>query len=307
MAAKRQSLGKGLDALLGIPEDAEELQDAAVIDTSLGLTDQAIAEAVVPTDGSLQNLPVEFLRPGQYQPRRDLNPEALKELADSIAAQGVMQPIIVRPIADNKYEIIAGERRWRATQQAGLDSIPSIVREVTDEATIAMALIENIQRENLNAMEESLALIRLQDEFSLTQQQVADAVGKSRSAVTNLMRLASLEKAVQEQLQRGELELGHAKCLLGLEGSAQITAARSVAANAMTVRQTEALVKKLQSPTSTAAAPKPSNPDIMRLQNELCEKLGAVVSIQHSAKGAGKLILKYNSVDELDGILAHLK
>jgi ParB family chromosome partitioning protein len=307
MAAKRQSLGKGLDALLGIPEDAEELQDAAVIDTSLGLTDQAIAEAVVPTDGSLQNLPVEFLRPGQYQPRRDLNPEALKELADSIAAQGVMQPIIVRPIADNKYEIIAGERRWRATQQAGLDSIPSIVREVTDEATIAMALIENIQREDLNAMEESLALIRLQDEFSLTQQQVADAVGKSRSAVTNLMRLASLEKAVQEQLQRGELELGHAKCLLGLEGSAQITAARSVAANAMTVRQTEALVKKLQSPTSTAAAPKPSNPDIMRLQNELCEKLGAVVSIQHSAKGAGKLILKYNSVDELDGILAHLK
>jgi ParB family chromosome partitioning protein len=261
----------------------------------------------VPTDGSLQNLPVEFLRPGQYQPRRDLNPEALKELADSIAAQGVMQPIIVRPIADNKYEIIAGERRWRATQQAGLDSIPSIVREVTDEATIAMALIENIQREDLNAMEESLALIRLQDEFSLTQQQVADAVGKSRSAVTNLMRLASLEKAVQEQLQRGELELGHAKCLLGLEGSAQITAARSVAANAMTVRQTEALVKKLQSPTSTAAAPKPSNPDIMRLQNELCEKLGAVVSIQHSAKGAGKLILKYNSVDELDGILAHLK
>jgi ParB family chromosome partitioning protein len=307
MAAKRQSLGKGLDALLGIPEDAEGLQDAAVIDTSLGLTDQAIAEAVVPTDGSLQNLPVEFLRPGQYQPRRDLNPEALKELADSIAAQGVMQPIIVRPIADNKYEIIAGERRWRATQQAGLDSIPAIVREVTDEATIAMALIENIQREDLNAMEESLALIRLQDEFSLTQQQVADAVGKSRSAVTNLMRLASLEKAVQEQLQRGELELGHAKCLLGLEGSAQITAARSVAANAMTVRQTEALVKKLQSPTSTAAAPKPSNPDIMRLQNELCEKLGAVVSIQHSAKGAGKLILKYNSVDELDGILAHLK
>jgi ParB family chromosome partitioning protein len=307
MAAKRQSLGKGLDALLGIPEDAEGLQDAAVIDTSLGLTDQAIAEAVVPTDGSLQNLPVEFLRPGQYQPRRDLNPEALKELADSIAAQGVMQPIIVRPIADNKYEIIAGERRWRATQQAGLDSIPAIVREVTDEATIAMALIENIQREDLNAMEESLALIRLQDEFSLTQQQVADAVGKSRSAVTNLMRLASLEKAVQEQLQRGELELGHAKCLLGLEGSAQITAARSVAANAMTVRQTEALVKKLQSPTSTAAAPKPSNPDIMRLQNELCEKLGAVVRIQHSAKGAGKLILKYNSVDELDGILAHLK
>ena len=306
MAAKRQSLGKGLDALLGIPEDAETLQDQAVIDSSQELLAQTLADAVSPADGSLQNLPVEFLHPGQYQPRRDLNSEALQELADSIATQGVMQPIIVRPTGDNKYEIIAGERRWRATQQAGLDTIPAIVREVTDEATIAMALIENIQREDLNAMEESLALIRLRDEFKLTQQQVADAVSKSRSAVTNLMRLASLEKAVQQQLERGELELGHAKCLLGLEGNAQIEAARSVAANAMTVRQTEVLVKKLQNP-SPDTKPQAPNPDIMRLQEELSEKLGAAVSIQHSAKGAGKLILKYNSVDELDGILAHLK
>ncbi|MBT6319229.1 ParB/RepB/Spo0J family partition protein [SAR92 clade bacterium H231] len=306
MAAKRQSLGKGLDALLGIPEDAETLQDQAVIDSSQELLAQTLADAVSPADGSLQNLPVEFLHPGQYQPRRDLNSEALQELADSIATQGVMQPIIVRPTGDNKYEIIAGERRWRATQQAGLDTIPAIVREVTDEATIAMALIENIQREDLNAMEESLALIRLRDEFKLTQQQVADAVSKSRSAVTNLMRLASLEKAVQQQLERGELELGHAKCLLGLEGNAQIEAARSVAANAMTVRQTEVLVKKLQNP-SPDTKPQAPNPDIMRLQEELSEKLGAAVSIQHSAKGAGKLIFKYNSVDELDGILAHLK
>ena len=306
MAAKRQSLGKGLDALLGIPEDAETLQDQAVIDSSQELLAQTLADAVSPADGSLQNLPVEFLHPGQYQPRRDLNSEALQELADSIATQGVMQPIIVRPTGDNKYEIIAGERRWRATQQAGLDTIPAIVREVTDEATIAMALIENIQREDLNAMEESLALIRLRDEFKLTQQQVADAVSKSRSAVTNLMRLASLEKAVQQQLERGELELGHAKCLLGLEGHAQIEAARSVAANAMTVRQTEVLVKKLQNP-SPDTKPQAPNPDIMRLQEELSEKLGAAVSIQHSAKGAGKLIFKYNSVDELDGILAHLK
>ncbi|MDA7815056.1 ParB/RepB/Spo0J family partition protein [Porticoccaceae bacterium] len=306
MAAKRQSLGKGLDALLGIPEDAETLQDLAVIDSSQELLAQTLADAVSPADGSLQNLPVEFLHPGQYQPRRDLNSEALQELADSIATQGVMQPIIVRPTGDNKYEIIAGERRWRATQQAGLDTIPAIVREVTDEATIAMALIENIQREDLNAMEESLALIRLRDEFKLTQQQVADAVSKSRSAVTNLMRLASLEKAVQQQLERGELELGHAKCLLGLEGNAQIEAARSVAANAMTVRQTEVLVKKLQNP-SPDTKPQAPNPDIMRLQEELSEKLGAAVSIQHSAKGAGKLIFKYNSVDELDGILAHLK
>ena len=306
MAAKRQSLGKGLDALLGIPEDAETLQDQAVIDSSQELLAQTLADAVSPADGSLQNLPVEFLHPGQYQPRRDLNSEALQELADSIATQGVMQPIIVRPTGDNKYEIIAGERRWRATQQAGLDTIPAIVREVTDEATIAMALIENIQREDLNAMEESLALIRLRDEFKLTQQQVADAVSKSRSAVTNLMRLASLEKAVQQQLERGELELGHAKCLLGLEGNAQIEAARSVAANAMTVRQTEVLVKKLQNP-SPDTKPQAPNPDIMRLQEELSEKLGAAVSIEHSAKGAGKLIFKYNSVDELDGILAHLK
>ena len=306
MAAKRQSLGKGLDALLGIPEDAETLQDQAVIDSSQELLAQTLADAVSPADGSLQNLPVEFLHPGQYQPRRDLNSEALQELADSIATQGVMQPIIVRPTGDNKYEIIAGERRWRATQQAGLDTIPAIVREVTDEATIAMALIENIQREDLNAMEESLALIRLRDEFKLTQQQVADAVSKSRSAVTNLMRLASLEKAVQQQLERGELELGHAKCLLGLEGNAQIEAARSVAANAMTVRQTEVLVKKLQNP-SPDTKPQAPNPDIMRLQEELSEKLGAAVSIQHSAKGAGKLIFKYNSVDELDGNLAHLK
>ena len=307
MAAKRQSLGKGLDALLGIPEDADGPEDEAIIVSPLESSDQTLVNPVMPADGTLKNLPVEFLHPGQYQPRRDLNPEALQELTDSITTQGVMQPIIVRPTGENKYEIIAGERRWRATQQAGLDTIPAIVREVTDEATIAMALIENIQREDLNAMEESLALIRLQDEFSLTQQQVADAVGKSRSAVTNLMRLASLEKAVQEQLQRGELELGHAKCLLGLEGSAQISAARAVAANAMTVRQTEALVKKLQNPSPATDNKQTANPDIMRLQEELSEKLGAAVSIQHSAKGAGKLIFKYNSVDELDGILAHLK
>jgi len=307
MAAKRQSLGKGLDALLGISEDAEGLQDKAVFDPSSESTKQALVDVVLPSDGTLKNLPVEFLQPGQYQPRRDMNPEALQELADSITTQGVMQPIIVRPKGDNKYEIIAGERRWRATQQAGLDTIPAIVREVTDEATIAMALIENIQREDLNAMEESLALIRLQDEFNLTQQQVADSVGKSRSAVTNLMRLATLEKAVQEQLERGELELGHAKCLLGLEGNAQIGAARTVAANAMTVRQTEALVKKLQNTDTATPNPQTANPDIMRLQEELSEKLGAVVSIQHSAKGAGKLVFKYNSVDELDGILAHLK
>ena len=298
MTSKRQSLGKGLDALLGIEEGDDNFLSGA-------LSSEATSQLTA--DGALQQLPVEFLQRGQYQPRRDLNPEALQELANSIAAQGVMQPIVVRPVGDNRYEIIAGERRWRATQQAGLDSIPAIVRNVSDEATIAMALIENIQREDLNAMEESLALLRLQDEFSLTQQQVADAVGKSRSAVTNLMRLASLEQAVQQQLERGELELGHAKCLLGLEGNAQISAARTVAANAMTVRQTEALIKKLQNPSTPSTNSVTTNPDIARLQEELSEKLGASVNIQHSVKGSGKLIFKYNTVDELDGILAHLK
>ena len=294
MSAKRQSLGKGLDALLGMADET-------------GLDAQAPAGSES-SEGQLLDLAVEFLQRGKYQPRRDINAEALEELASSIRTQGVMQPLVVRKVDDEKYEIIAGERRWRAAQQAGLDVVPVIVREVSDEAAIAMALIENIQREDLNAMEESLALIRLQQEFQLTQQQVADAVGKSRSAVTNLMRLASLEPEVQQLLERGDLELGHAKCLLALQGAKQINAARTVASVNMTVRQTEALVKKLQSPAagkSTAEAN--SSPDIKHLEDQISEKIGAPVQIQHSAKGAGRLILKYNSVDELDGILAHIK
>jgi ParB family chromosome partitioning protein len=300
MTSKRQSLGKGLDALLGLDEGEDTVLSEAL---SAHIDEGTLSSA----DSNLKELPVEFLQRGEYQPRRDLNPEALQELANSISAQGVIQPIVVRPVDDNRYEIIAGERRWRAAQQAGLHTIPAIVRTVTDEATIAMALIENIQREDLNAMEESLALIRLQNEFNLTQKQVADAVGKSRSAVTNLMRLATLELPVQQQLERGELELGHAKCLLALEGNAQINAARNVAANAMTVRQTEVLVKALLNPADATKQPATVNPDIARLQEDLSEKLGAAVSIQHSAKGSGRLILKYNTVDELEGILAHLK
>lgn len=300
MTSKRQSLGKGLDALLGLDEGT----DAVSLDA---LSPHIDGSGTSNQDSALQELPVEFLQRGEYQPRKDLNPDALQELANSIAVQGVIQPIVVRPVADSRYEIIAGERRWRAAQQAGLHTVPAIVRSVTDEATIAMALIENIQREDLNAMEESLALIRLQNEFKLTQKQVAEAVGKSRSAVTNLMRLASLETPVQQQLERGELELGHAKCLLALEGNEQINAARNVAANGMTVRQTESLVKTLLNPSNSKGKPATDNPDIVRLQEDLSEKLGAQVNIQHSAKGSGRLILKYNSVDELDGILAHLK
>ena len=292
MNAKRQSLGKGLDALLDFSDDLD----------SVGAKESV-------SDGTLQELPVEFLQRGKYQPRRDIDQDALAELASSIAQQGVMQPIVVRKVALDKYEIIAGERRWRATQQAGLATIPAIIRELTDEAAIAMALIENIQREDLNAIEESRALLRLQDEFGLTQQQVADAVGKSRTAVTNLMRLASLEDAVQKQLELGEIELGHAKCLLGLDGEDQIIAGRQVAANALSVRQTETLIKQIKSgstnkPQVTTAG---ADADILRLQESLSDRLGAAVLIQHKTSGGGKLVIKYHSSDELEGILSKIK
>ena len=295
MAAKRQSLGTGLDALLGLAEE--------------GSPETIEAAERNEVDGSLKQLPLEFLQRGKYQPRRDLDADALKELTSSILKQGVMQPIVVRKINTDRYEIIAGERRWRASQQAGLDSIPAIIRDISDEAAIAMALIENIQREDLNAIEESLALLRLQDEFQLTQQQVADAVGKSRSSVTNLMRLATLEPAVQKQIELGEIELGHAKCLLALNGSTQVKAGREVAANAMTVRQTELLIKRLQNLDSNKASGVKNtvNADILRTQEDLSQKVGAAVTIQHSTKGSGKLIIKYHSVDELEGILAHIK
>jgi ParB family transcriptional regulator, chromosome partitioning protein len=294
MATKRQSLGKGLDALLGLAEDITVDQELANDGKKL-------------SDGALKKIPVEFLQRGEYQPRREFNSDSLQELADSIASQGLIQPIVVREVAQNKYEIIAGERRWRAAQLAGLDSLPAIVREISDQATIAIALIENIQREDLNAIEESQALIRLQDEFNLTQQQVAQAVGKSRSAVTNLMRLASLQPLVQQQLERGDIELGHAKCLLALESETQVLAARTVASDGLTVRQTEVLVKKLQSPNAGKKSITTTSQDIVNLQTELSEKLGAAVKIQHGSRGSGKLTIRYNSVDELDGILGHLK
>ena len=296
MATKRQSLGKGLDALLGLSEESN---------VEAGKT--GVSVDAQSADGTMQQIPVEFLQRGEYQPRRDFNSEALQELADSIASQGLIQPIVVRSIGQDRYEIIAGERRWRAAQLAGIDRIPALVREISDQATIAMALIENIQREDLNPIEESQALIRLQNEFSLTQQQVAEAVGKSRTAVTNLMRLASLEVSVQQQVERGDIELGHAKCLLALEGAVQVQAARTVASENLTVRQTEVLVKKLLSPAVGEKHKPAKSQDIVNLQNQLSEKLGAAVKIDHSSKGSGKLTISYNSVDELDGILDHLK
>lgn len=288
---KRKGLGRGLDALLSAgEEDSEEGMRLSSLDT-------------------LKQIPIEFMMRGKYQPRRDMHPEALEDLASSIRVQGVMQPIVVRPVGVDRYEIIAGERRWRATQLAGLETIPAIIRDVPDESAIAMALIENIQREDLNAIEEAQALIRLQQEFELTQQQVADAVGKSRTTITNLMRLMSLEQEVQTLLEHGDLEMGHARALLGLEGRVQLDAARTAVAKGMTVRQTEALVRHLQQQQEQSGSTENHrmDPDIKRLQDKLSDQVGASVSIQHNAKGKGRLILKYNSLDELEGILDHIK
>jgi ParB family chromosome partitioning protein len=235
-----------------------------------------------------------------------MNPQALEELADSIKAQGIMQPIVVRPIGKQHYEIIAGERRWRACQLAGLDTIPALIRDVPDEAAIAMALIENIQRENLNPVEEAVALQRLRDEFGLTQQEVADSVGKSRAAVANLLRLLTLRDDVKTLLEHGDLEMGHARALLGLPAEQQAVAAQQVVTKGMSVRQTEALVRTMQAGKSQADQPS-ANADIMRLEESLSEKVGVPVTIQHGAKGKGRLVLKYNSLDELDGILQHIK
>ncbi|MEP6389692.1 MAG: ParB/RepB/Spo0J family partition protein [Halioglobus sp.] len=296
MSAKKRGLGRGLDALLG----ASSTEVAG--EQSEGQTGAGGASA-----HNLRELPVDLIQRGKYQPRRDIEPESLQELADSITAQGVMQPIVVRSISDRKYEIIAGERRWRATQLAGLDVIPAVIRDVSDEAAIAMALIENIQREDLNPIEEAASLLRLQQEFELTQQEVATAVGKSRSTVANLMRLMTLQDDVRTLLERGDLEMGHARALLGLEGNEQSHAARTVAAKGMSVRETEVLVRKILNRETHPKTSKTQDPNIRQLQDELMEKLGAKVSIQHTAKGKGKLVLTYNSLDELDGILGHIR
>jgi len=247
------------------------------------------------------------LRPGKYQPRTDMHETTLEELANSIKQQGVMQPIVLRPISSSRYEIIAGERRWRATQQAGLHTIPAIIKEVSDESAIAMSLIENIQRENLNPIEEAMALKRLQDEFELTQQEVAVAVGKSRATVTNLIRLIGLNPDVRRMLEHGDLEMGHARALLSLPDPQQSEAARSVVGKGLSVRQTESLVRRLMAGPGGKRSKPAVDPDIKNLEEDLSSKLGAKVLIQHTAKGRGKLILKYNSVDELEGILGHIK
>ncbi len=291
MSMKKRGLGRGLDALLGATSSGQ----------STGVPERN-------TDGELRELGVDLIQRGKYQPRIDMHPDTLEELANSIRAQGVVQPIVVRPLADGKtYEIIAGERRWRASQIAGRQTIPAVVRKVPDEAAMAMALIENIQREELNPMEEANALQRLIDEFKMTHLQVAEAIGRSRVAVTNLLRLQSLTEEVKRMVVSGDLEMGHARALLSLAGDAQVQAARLVVSKGYSVRETERLVRRLLSAKEQPAAEKTIDPDIRRLQDELADKLGARVTIQHGATGKGKLEITYNTLDELDGILAHIK
>lgn len=293
---KRKGLGRGLDALLGAGAQSS-VQDAI----------EEVQSSSPNQNEQLKHVSVELIQRGKYQPRRDINPEGLEELSASIKAQGVMQPIVIRPISDERYEIIAGERRWRATQLAGLDKIPAVIRHVPDEAAIAMALIENIQREDLNPLEEAIALKRLQDEFELTHQQVADAVGKSRTAVTNLLRLISLSKEVKKLLEHGDIEMGHGRAMLSLDDEKQRTVAAEVVAKGLSVRQTEALVRRtIEEITKLKEQKELQSPEIHKLEEGIAEKVGVPVMIQHSAKGKGKLVLKYNNLDELDGILHHL-
>ncbi len=303
----KKKLGKGLDALLS---SGSSQMMASLLGGRPRETAPSSAHDDGPTsdrDGDMKNIPVDLIQRGKYQPRTDMHEEALEELAASIKTQGVMQPIVIRPISSDKYEIIAGERRWRATQMAGLDTIPAIVKPVGDEAAIAMALIENIQRENLNPIEEAMALKRLQDEFELTQQEVADAVGKSRVTVTNLMRLIGLHIDVRKMLEHGDMEMGHARALLALPYERQPSAARVVSGKGLSVRQTEALVRRFIANKGTNRRKQHPDPDIKSLEETLAEKLGTKVMIQQSARGKGTLAIKYSSLDELDGILAHIK
>jgi ParB family chromosome partitioning protein len=303
MVVKKHGLGRGLEALLG----------PSATGSTVTLDDPGTTPP--PGGDGLQTVAVDLLVRGAYQPRHDMHPETLDDLAQSIRAQGVIQPIVVRPLTERdpggaqRYEIVAGERRWRAAQMAGLQFVPVVVREIPDSAAIAMALIENIQREDLNPLEEALAIRRLIDEFGLTHEDAADAIGRSRAAVSNLLRLMQLGEVAQELLQKRAIEMGHARALLGLtDGRMQAEVARLVSTKGLSVRETERLIKRmLEGPSkSRAEAGRSTDPDVRRLENELAEKLGAQVLIQHGRGGKGKLVVAYNSIDELEGILAHI-
>ncbi len=301
MSDKKRGLGRGLEALLG-------------------QTTTRPMPGVPPARDQLAHVPVDLLQRGAYQPRQDMREESLSELADSIRAQGVVQPIVVRPVGtpgpgeSQRYEIIAGERRWRAAQMAGLADIPAVVRRVDDEAAVAMSLIENIQRENLNPLEEALALSRLITEFELTHQEAATAVGRSRAAVSNMIRLLELPDAIKSLVEQRQLEMGHARALLSLVNPRQQSEVGSlVAKKGLSVRETEALVRRILARAAGSdgngtgrSKARSKDPDIRRLENDLADKLGATVELQHATSGKGKLVISYHSLDELDGILAHI-
>ncbi len=307
MIGKKPTLGRGLADLLG-QSSARPAPPAA--------PGAAPAPPAAPPGEELAKLPLDLLQRGRYQPRVDMRPETLEELASSIRAQGVIQPIVVRPIGtpgsaeSQRYEIIAGERRWRAAQIAGLSEIPAVIRRVPDETAIAVALIENIQRENLNALEEARALDRLIREFQVTHQEAADAIGRSRAAVSNLLRLLELAPEVCELVEKRELEMGHARALLGLTNKRQqVEVSILVAKKGFSVRETEALVRRMLQPATVRSEGDGTSRDanVQRLELDLAEKLGAKVAIQHASSGKGKVVVSYNSLDELDGILAHIR
>jgi len=298
---RKGSLGKDLDVLLSATAISSN-------PASSPQSDQKNSEEYAPAKTGLRQIPLEKLRRGKYQPRRDFEQVALQELAESIKSQGVMQPIVVRTQSGGNWEIIAGERRWRASQLAGLDTIPALVREVDDDAAIAMALIENIQRKDLNPVEEAVALKRLQQEFQLSQQQVADRVGKSRSSIAKAMRLLTLEPDVLTMVEQGLIDTGHGKVLLALEGRQQLKAARQVSQSSLSVRQTERLVKSLLLPDGGARMTGDRvDPDVQRLERELSEKLGARVTLKTQGPGGGKLVITFSTNEELEGILTRFR
>lgn len=286
MAIKKRGLGRGLDALLA---DVNQQEKASL-------------------DDSLQHFPLDMLQPGKYQPRIDMSQESLEELADSIRAQGLVQPIVVRPVSEDKYEIVAGERRWRASRIAGLVEVPVIVRDVSDRSAIAMALIENIQRENLNPMEEANALFRLREEFELTHQQAAEAVGKSRTAVTNLLRLRNLNDDVKRLVENCDLEMGHARALLALEGDIQSDVASQIVEKGLSVREAEQLIRRLQTPKKPAQQQSQSDlEEIHQIEQNINQKLDSTCSIKHNASGKGRLVISYRNVEELKKLIKRIK
>ena len=294
--AKKRGLGRGLDALL-TPQVRDSVPEENIEDGD-----------VKPKDGDLRKIAIDSLSPGKYQPRKDMSDAALEELSLSIQSQGIIQPIVVRLIDTNdkeNYEIIAGERRWRAAQLAQLTEVPCLIKDVPDESAVAIALIENIQREDLNAMEEAVALERLLTEFDLTHQEVALAVGKSRTTVTNLLRLNNLNEEVKTFLENGDIEMGHARALLALADGLQASAARTIAAKELTVRETEALIKKIQNPSEDKPA-KEKDQISVNIESDLSDKIGMKVAVSHNKKGKGKLVISYANLAELNEFIAKI-